>query len=102
MAQGACSERRAVGGLTAGQERKKEHEKSNVHRMPAGSGTRVLPRASIDHICETTRRDKAIQKEKQMKIFKTTSVALLSSLLIGVASMPARSATVEDQTTVVE
>jgi hypothetical protein len=37
-----------------------------------------------------------------MKIFKTTSVALLSSLLIGVASMPARSATVEDQTTVVE
>ena len=37
-----------------------------------------------------------------MKIFKTTSVALLSSLLIGVASMPARSAMVEARATVVE
>jgi len=35
-----------------------------------------------------------------MKIFKTT-VALLSSLLIGVVSMPAKSATVEARTTVV-
>jgi hypothetical protein len=37
-----------------------------------------------------------------VKIFKTTSVALLSSLLIGVASMPARSAMVEARATVVE
>ena len=37
-----------------------------------------------------------------MKIFKTTSVALLSSLRIGAASMPARSATIEDKPTVVE
>ena len=37
-----------------------------------------------------------------MKIFKTTTVALLSSLLIGAASMPARSATVADKATVVE
>ncbi len=35
-----------------------------------------------------------------MKIFKTTAVALLPSLLIGVASMPARSATVEDKAVV--
>jgi hypothetical protein len=37
-----------------------------------------------------------------MRIFKTTSVALLSSLLIGAASMPAKSATIEDKPTVVE
>ena len=37
-----------------------------------------------------------------MKIFKTAAVTLLSSLLIGAASMPARSATVEDKATVVE
>ncbi len=37
-----------------------------------------------------------------MKIVKTTSVALLSSLLIGVASMPLRSATIEDKPAVVE
>ena len=37
-----------------------------------------------------------------MKIFKTTSVALLSSLLIGVASMPARSETIEDKPPAVE
>jgi hypothetical protein len=37
-----------------------------------------------------------------MRIFKTTSVALLSSLLIGAASMPAKSATIEDKSTVVE
>ena len=37
-----------------------------------------------------------------MKIFKTTTVALLSSLLIGAASMPARSATFADKATVVE
>jgi hypothetical protein len=33
-------------------------------------------------------------------IFKTAAVALLSSLLIGAASTPARSATVEDKATV--
>jgi len=37
-----------------------------------------------------------------VKTFKITSVALLSSLLIGVASMPARAATVEDKATVIE
>ena len=37
-----------------------------------------------------------------MKIFRTTSVALLSSLLIGAASMPLRSATIEDKAAVVE
>jgi hypothetical protein len=41
-------------------------------------------------------------KRFKLKIFKTTSVALLSSLLIGVASMPLRSATIEDKPTAVE
>jgi hypothetical protein len=37
-----------------------------------------------------------------MKIFKTTAIALVSGLLIGAASMPARSATVKDKVMAVE
>jgi hypothetical protein len=46
-----------------------------------------------------TRKDR---KRKKVKIFKTTTAAVLSSLLIGTASMSARSATVADKATVVE
>jgi hypothetical protein len=44
----------------------------------------------------------ALQKERKMMIFKTTAVALPSSLLIGVAAMPVRSTTVEAKATLVE
>jgi hypothetical protein len=44
----------------------------------------------------------ALQKKRKMMIFKTTAVALLSSLLIGVAAMPVRSTTVEAKATLVE
>ena len=54
-----------LGGLTVGQERETTTERPNLHKMPAGSGNRLLPRASSDHICETTRLDKAMQKEKK-------------------------------------
>ena len=37
-----------------------------------------------------------------MKIFKTTAIAVVSGLLIGAASMPARSATVKDKAMAVE
>jgi hypothetical protein len=37
-----------------------------------------------------------------MKIFTTTTIAVVSGLLIGVASMPARSATVKDKVMAVE
>src|SRR5712692_6767276 len=57
----------------------------------------VCASALIDHMRETTRKDKALQKEVKVMIFKTTAVALLSSLLIGAASTPARSATVEER-----
>ena len=36
-----------------------------------------------------------------MKLFKTTAIGLFPTLLIGVASMPARSATAKDKVTVV-
>jgi hypothetical protein len=98
MAQGAGSGRRAGGGLTAGQEREKTTERSNLHKMPAGTGNRLPPRALLIISAKPT-PDK---KMKKVKIFKTITVALLSSLLIGVASMPARSATVADKATVVE
>jgi hypothetical protein len=47
-------------------------------------------------------RTAAQEGEKKVKNFKTAAVALLSGLLIGAASMPARPATVEDKATVVE
>jgi hypothetical protein len=44
MAQGARSGRRAVGGLTGSEEKKKTIERSNLHEMPTEAET-VWPSA---------------------------------------------------------
>jgi hypothetical protein len=44
MAQGAGSGRRAVGGLTGSEEKKKTIERSNLHEMPTEAET-VWPSA---------------------------------------------------------
>jgi hypothetical protein len=77
MAQGARLRLHAVGGLTAGQEKEKTTERSNLHEMPTGSGNRLAQCALLIMSAKPTRKDK---KREQAKIFKPTTLALFFQL----------------------